>query len=120
MLRLASITLSGLSTAWLLYWLPRSKWKYRPRSGFRIIRAFLSGYHQLCFQGHPRKSSLPHSADIYLRAQPYIYSSLSFPILSSEIPNKRYPPTPTPFQTLCWVTTIATVTAQQAQNFIVG
>src|SRR3979411_1104366 len=42
MLRLASITLSGLSTAWLLYWLPRSEWKYRPRSGFRIIRAFLS------------------------------------------------------------------------------
>src|SRR6266481_5208967 len=42
MLRLASITLSGLSTAWLLYWLPRSEWKYRPRSGFRTIRAFLS------------------------------------------------------------------------------
>src|SRR6267378_995360 len=42
MLRLAAITLSGLSTAWLLYWLPRSEWKYRPRSGFRIIRAFLS------------------------------------------------------------------------------
>src|SRR3981189_3420282 len=42
MLRLTSITLSGLSTAWLLYWLPRSEWKYRPRSGFRNIRAFLS------------------------------------------------------------------------------
>src|SRR3982074_525271 len=42
MLRLAAITLSGLRTAWLLYWLPRSEWKYRPRSGFRIIRAFLS------------------------------------------------------------------------------
>src|SRR3979411_1368430 len=42
MLRLASITLSCLSTVWLLYCLPRSKWKYRPRSGFRIIRAFLS------------------------------------------------------------------------------
>src|SRR5712675_1877533 len=42
MLRLAAITLSGLRTAWLLYWLPRSEWKYRPRSGFRNIRAFLS------------------------------------------------------------------------------
>src|SRR6266576_4651768 len=42
MLRLASITLSGLSTAWLLYWLQRSEWKYSPRSVFRIIRAFLS------------------------------------------------------------------------------
>src|ERR1700730_12441825 len=45
MLRLASITLSGLSTAWLLYWLPRSEWKYRrtAETEARILEATRQG-----------------------------------------------------------------------------
>src|SRR5258708_18929965 len=42
MLKLAPITLKGLGTAGLLYWLPRSEWKYSPGSGPRIMSAVAS------------------------------------------------------------------------------